>query len=223
MKKTNYFTENNKLQKIMQWKSELSFIYSDKKPFRFNPLKAALLIVDMQLYFTDKDSHAYIPSSEVIIKPILKLKEKFHQLELPVIITRYGLKDDIKEKNIMIDWWNGSLKQSNSLAEINPLIKDDWAITIKKSTYDSFYQTNLEDILQNKQIEQVVITGLVTHLCVETTARSAFTRNYQVFLPIDCIASYNEEIHMRSLKAAAHGFGIPITSQELLEKFDNEK
>ncbi|NHK32054.1 MAG: isochorismatase family protein [Asgard group archaeon] len=222
MKKTNYFTEENRLQKIKHWKTELASIYSNKKPFKFNPVKAALLIVDMQLYFTDKNSHAFIPSSEVIFKPILDLKEKFHQLELPVIITRYGLSDKIEEESIMIDWWNGSLKQSDPLVEIHPLIKDDWAITVEKSTYDCFYQTNLDELLQEQQIEQIVIVGLVTHLCVETTARNAFTRNYQVFLPVDCIASYNEEIHLSSLKAAAHGFGIPATSQELLEKFEHD-
>lgn len=220
MKKIKYFTEENKLQKIKQWKSELTSIYSDKKPFKFNPVKAALLIVDMQLYFTDKKSHAYIPSSEVIFKPILELKEKFHQLELPVILTRYGLSDEIKKNSIMIDWWDGILKQSDPLADIDPLVKDDWSITINKATYDSFYETNLEEILQKQQIEQIIIAGLVTHLCVESTARNAFIRNYHVFLPIDCIASYNEEIHLSSLKAAAHGFGIPTTSQELLEKFE---
>jgi isochorismate hydrolase len=222
MKKTNYFTEENRLQKIKQWKTELASIYSDKKPFKFNPVKAALVIVDMQLYFTDESSHAFIPSSKVLIKPILELKEKFHQLELPVIITRYGLSDDIEKENIMNDWWNGSLKQSDPLAETHPLIKDDWAITVDKSTYDCFYQTNIEEKLQEQEIKQIVIVGLVTHLCVETTARTAFIRNFQVFLPIDCIASYNEEIHLSSLKAAAHGFGIPTTSQELLEKFKHD-
>jgi isochorismate hydrolase len=222
MKKTNYFTEENRLQKIKQWKTDLAFYYSDKKPFKFNPIKAALLIVDMQLYFTDQSSHAFIPSSEILFKPILELKEKFHQLELPVIITRYGLIDEKNEESIMNEWWNGSLKQGNPLVEIHPLIKDDWAITIDKSTYDCFYQTNLEEILLEQQIEQIVIVGLVTHLCVETTARNAFIRNFQVFLPVDCIASYNEEIHLSSLKAAAHGFGIPTTSQELLVKFKHD-
>ncbi|NHJ49156.1 MAG: cysteine hydrolase [Asgard group archaeon] len=219
MKKVLYFTDENRIEKIKEWKSILDSIYSEKKPFEFNPTKTALLIVDMQNYFTDSNLSTYIPSSKTIINPIKELREKFHSMELPVIITKYGLPDTIESDNMMNNWWGGALKLSDNKADIHPMIKDDWSIVIEKSSYDSFYQTELESILQEHEIIQLVIVGLVTHLCVESTARSAFQRNYQVFLPIDCMASYTEEMHISSLRAAAHGFGIPSTSQQLMEKF----
>jgi isochorismate hydrolase len=222
MKKNDYFTSENRTQKISKWMKVLSTVYSNKKPFAFDPTKAALIIVDMQLYFTDKQAPAYIPSSKVITDPIVKIREKFHSMELPVIITRYGLPEETKDLNIMNQWWGGALKETDPLAEIDPSIKDDWSIEVKKSGYDSFYKTSLEAILKEFMVKQLVIVGLVTHLCVESTARSAFHRNYQVYLPIDCIASYTEDMHLNSLIAAAHGFGIPTTSEAILEKFEYE-
>jgi isochorismate hydrolase len=219
MKKVLYFTEENKKEKVKAWKKILHAIYSEKKVFDFIPAKAALLIVDMQNYFTDPSLSTFIPSSKAIIKPIIDLREKFYSMELPVIITKYGLPDDIQTENMMNKWWGGALKLSETKANIHPEIRDKWSIIIEKSTYDSFHQTGLENILQEHEVDQLVIVGLVTHLCVESTARSAFQRNYQVFLPIDCIASYTEEMHISSLKSAAHGFGIPTTSKQLMEKF----
>ena len=120
-------------------------------------------------------------------------------------------------ENVMLRWWNGSLYIDDPLAKIAENFDTKKATIISKSTYDVFNGTNLLNILRNSGYTQIVITGVATHLCCETTARSAFCHNFDVFLPIDCLATYTEELHINSLKAAAHGFGIPTTSQEILE------
>ena len=89
-------------------------------------------------------------------------------------------------------------------------------IYIEKKQYDAFLQTLLEETLRQRKIEQIVITGVMTHLCCETTARSAFMRGFEVFFTVDGTATYNEELHRASLLTLSHGFAVPVTVDELL-------
>jgi isochorismate hydrolase len=65
-------------------------------------------------------------------------------------------------------------------------------------------------------VEQLVITGVTTHLCCESTARSAFMRGFAVFMAIDGTATLNRELHLASLRALAHGFAVPLLVSDLL-------
>ncbi len=57
----------------------------------------------------------------------------------------------------------------------------------------------------------------MTHLCCETTARSAFVRGFEVFFTIDGTATYNKEFHFATLHNLAHGFALPILVDEILD------
>ncbi|NHJ87599.1 MAG: cysteine hydrolase [Asgard group archaeon] len=216
MKKEHYFTQENREMKIKEWKEILSEYYSSKKKFRFTIENTALLIIDMQEYFLNPNSHAYVPSSPTIIDPILQLKEKFHEKNNFVCFVQYGL-DTNYNYGMMTKWWKGLLTKEDPLFALSPIMEVKNELVIVKSTYDSFVGNNLADILSKLGYNKVVIVGVTTHLCCESTARSAFEYDMEVYLPIDCLASYNEDLHISSLKVASHGFGIPITSQEILE------
>jgi bifunctional isochorismate lyase / aryl carrier protein len=56
----------------------------------------------------------------------------------------------------------------------------------------------------------------MTHLCCETTARSAFMRGFEVFFTMDGTATYNEQLHRASLLTLSHGFALPVLMDELL-------
>ena len=218
VKKEKYFTQENREGKISEWKEILAQFYSSKREFNFDIQKAALLIVDMQEFFLNPKSHAYLPAAEVIIDPIKRLQKEFKKNNRLVIFTKYGLNTDSNGSTIMDKWWGDSLKISDPLAEIDERFEVKDAVVLEKSTYDCFKDTSLHDLLIENNCKQIVIAGVATHLCCETTARSAFCYDFEVFLPIDSLATYTEELHLNTLKAASHGFGIPITSNELLER-----
>ncbi len=67
-----------------------------------------------------------------------------------------------------------------------------------------------------EKAEQLLITGVTTHLCCESTARSAFVRGFAVFIAIDGTATLNRELHVASLRALALGFARPVLGAELL-------
>ena len=89
-------------------------------------------------------------------------------------------------------------------------------MVIEKSQYDAFHQTRLEEMLLERRISQVIVCGVMTHLCCETTARSAFMRGFEVFFAIDGTATYNEAFHRATLLNLAHGFAAPVLIEEII-------
>src|SRR4030042_1513571 len=95
---------------------------------------------------------------------------------------------------------------------------------IQKSQYDAFYHTQLNELLHTSGVTQVVLCGVMTHLCCETTARSAFMHGFEVFFPVDGTATYNLAYHRASLLNLAHGFANLVFINDLLAtiRADNE-
>jgi isochorismate hydrolase len=217
MKVERYFTSENYDQKVNEWQAILMKYYSSKRPFTFVPEKTALLIIDMQEYFVNPQARAFAPSSRTIIQPIVRLKQAFKQKGLSVYFTRHGFSPEAGKERVIMRWWKESLRTDDPLYAIAPELQPMGERIINKSNYDAFINSELPTILEKNGYQRLVITGILTHICCESTARSAFENDYEVYLPIDCLASYNEDLHISSLKVAAHAFGIPTTSKKLLE------
>ena len=182
--------------------------------FTFTPKDAALLVIDMQDYFTNAKSDAFIPSSSEIIPKINKLVDAFYAAERPIIFTRHL---DIEPGNVMDRWWEGSIKEEDPLSKINEDVDTSLGQTIIKHQYDAFLNTGLDEIFKKLNTKQVVITGVVTHLCCETTARAAFTRNFEVFFVNDCTATKDPKHHEAAIFNLSNGFAVPVECNELLK------
>jgi isochorismate hydrolase len=88
---------------------------------------------------------------------------------------------------------------------------------VRKTRYDAFTGTDLEGVLRRRGVRSVLITGVMTHLCCETTAREAFVRDFKVFFVVDGTATQTEDLHVASLKTLTDGFAIPVTTRGVLE------
>lgn len=78
------------------------------------------------------------------------------------------------------------------------------------------HNTDLDTILRSNGIRTVVLTGVVTNVCVETTAREAFVRDYYVVLVKDGTAAYSQADHDMTLKNVDRFFGELSTIDELI-------
>jgi len=107
----------------------------------------------------------------------------------------------------------------NPLMEIIKVLNDKRVLVLEKSQYDAFYHTDLYTLLSTKGIKQVVITGVITHLCCETTARSAFMRGFDVFFVVDGTATLNREFHLASLRNLSHGFAVLVLTRDVADCF----
>ena len=190
--------------------------FRERKGLIFQPRRAALLIIDMQKYFLDARSHAYIPSSPQVLRKVKELAEAFRKRKLPVILTRHV--NTGKNAGLMRLWWDDLITSQGGLSRIDPKLRRLSSLVIRKTQYDAFHKTPLERLLRRKRISQLVITGVATHLCCETTARSAFVRGFAVFLPLDATATFGRDYFRASLLNLAHGFAVLTSVKELIHK-----
>jgi ureidoacrylate peracid hydrolase len=87
---------------------------------------------------------------------------------------------------------------------------------VTKHRFDAFLNTDLDLVLRSNAVRSVVITGVATNVCVETTARQAFVRDYYVVLPSDGAATYSAAEHEASLATIERYFGQVVTRDEVI-------
>lgn len=221
MQKERYYTPETLQSKSQELLASVSTARQRHADIIFRPTKAALLVLDLQEYFLRENSHAFVPSAPVILSGISRLVTAFLRADRPVFATRHL--NVPQDAGMMSKWWRDliNLKTAyshNITTVISPKIK-----IINKPQYDAFLHTSLEEILQTLGVVQVVICGVMTHLCCETTARSAFMRGFEVFFTIDGTATYNEQLHRASLLTLTHGFAIPVLIEELLRQMESDE
>lgn len=91
-------------------------------------------------------------------------------------------------------------------------------VIVEKNKDSGFYETALEGLLKEHGIETVVITGMQTQICVQTTAADAFFRGYNVWVPEDCVVSARSEDKIRSLDWMAGYCATVATGPEIVAR-----
>lgn len=183
--------------------------------------RTALLVADMQNFFLDENSHAHVPSGEVIIPNINLLIRAFDQKGFPVIVSRHY--NDRENAGMMGKWWNDLLQRDTPLFDIYEKIDvPGSALLIDKQHYDAFRDTVLEEHLVRKDISTLVITGVMTNLCCETTLRAAFVKGFETLIPVDATAAYNRQYHTGTFLNLSLGFAPLATTQEVIEQLNND-
>jgi isochorismate hydrolase len=188
---------------------------ADRRGPEFDLARAALLIIDMQAYFLDEESHAFVPDAPAIVSGLAGLARRFGAAGRPVVMTRHSNTED--DAGMMKEWWGDLLEPGSPGTALEPILEELSTDVVAKAQYDAFHETALENILRSSGSEQVVVTGVMTHLCVETTARSAFVRGFAVFVPADGTATYDRDFHAASLLNLSHGTAAMTTCSGLME------
>lgn len=195
--------------------------YRSRTRERLHPLTladSALMVIDMQRYFLDEGSHAFLDGASEVKDNAKRLVELYRRESLPIVFTRHALKDD-DEAGIMDTWWGGTISDGDPTAEIVDELKPlENEHVIRKTRYSAFIDTDLEDYLVSKGVRRLVVTGVVTHLCCESTAREAFMRDFEVFFVVDATSSGDDDLHLSSLRCLTDGFAIPVTTEEVVQR-----
>ena len=213
-----YVNDKNLSLKSAQWLSQIAPFNQHKMEIKQKA--AALLVIDMQKFFLDPESPTFTQGGLPIIPNIVKLITQFRQAGRPVIYTHHVHHPEKIDTGIMGWWWDGMCvegspesKTHNSLA---PLPGEK---IIYKHRYSAFYNTDLETVLRCLKIEDLVITGIMTNMCCESTARDAYYRDYRVFFMADATGSVTEEMHLATLLNLAFGFAYVTDSADILGQF----
>jgi ureidoacrylate peracid hydrolase len=88
-------------------------------------------------------------------------------------------------------------------------------VVVTKHRYDAFHNTDLELVLRTNNIRNVVLAGVATNVCVESTLRSAFFRDFEVVMASDCCAARTTRAHDGALENVRQHFGLVATCDDL--------
>ncbi len=110
--------------------------------------------------------------------------------------------------------------------EIHPSIKpQNNEVVLQKTTPDSFFKTELDVVLKSMNVQTLIVLGLQTEYCIDTTVRRAYTLGYNVLLVKDCHSTWNSEDLSASQIIRHHNnvlggyFAKLVTTNEILEKY----
>ena len=90
-----------------------------------------------------------------------------------------------------------------------------------KHRYSAFINTDLNTVLKARNIQSVLVCGVATNVCVETTARDAYMYDYYVTMIDDCSAAYEAKLHLGTLDNMKRHFGMVASSGEIIETWKN--
>jgi isochorismate hydrolase len=172
------------------------------------PGRCTLLVIDMQQYF-----HSI---ATPILGNVLSIIDACRSKGIRIIFTRHGHKNVLEDGGMLAEWWGDQIdygsKDWELIKSLTPSAADE---IIDKNRYNAFHETGLDDSLKSKKIDELIITGVMTNCCCETTARDAFVRDYRVFFVSDATATASDELHLASLKNISFGFSYIVSTKQL--------
>lgn len=229
----------------MQERIDSHYKFYQKQIRDIKPKKTALIVVDMQKYSVQKDYIAYklmntvTPgildyfASEVeknVTPNLRKLIDFCHEVGIPVIYTKFSsfISDgsDLSKKNKNINkiakkllgdvaFPHISHPSSDIIDELKP---EDRDFVLQKNTSGTFMSTRLDSFLRNMDIETVLVSGVVTNFCVNSTALEAADYDFQVVIVEDCCAAWSPEIHQATLTSFGLLRGFILTYEKVIKK-----
>ena len=212
-----YVTVDNLEAKTQGWLERIRPY--NQHELKLNPGRSALLVVDMQVFFLDPASPTFTCGGEAILPNVARLAQAFRQAKRPVIFIRHVHHPDHLDSGIMGWWWSGMCLEGSPESEVHPALAPlPGEKQVLKHRYSAFYNTDLETVLRCLKVEDLVITGVMSNLCCESTARDAYFRDYRVFFLADGSGSVSEELHLATLLNLAFGFAYVTTTDSVLSQ-----
>jgi ureidoacrylate peracid hydrolase len=187
---------------------------------RTAPRRAALLVVDMQNDFCHENGALAkrgidLGPAQAINPVLLCLLDAARKAAIPILYT-------VNHHDAWTDssaWRKRQDSDAHALCRTGSWGAEFYGVSpqpgervVVKHRYNAFVGTDLALILQSRRIDSLLFTGVATNVCVETTARAAFVRNYQVVMVRDCLAGSSPAEHEASLVTLARYFDASVAA-----------
>src|SRR4051812_17615376 len=217
---------------------ELVTVQAEPEAIIINPMKTAIIVIDMQRDFLQPGGFGESLGNDVsllgaAIEPIRALLAMGRQRGMLIIHTREGHRPDLSDApRAKVERGAPSLRigapgpmgriliRGEPGHDIIPeLYPQDGEPVIDKPGKGAFYATDLGAMLQHRGIESLIVCGVTTEVCVHTTVREANDRGFRCLVPADCCGSYFPEFHQMGLnmiKAQGGIFGWVTDSTRIL-------
>jgi ureidoacrylate peracid hydrolase len=194
---------------------------------RCDPRYAALIVVDVQNDFVSPEGSAGKRGDDVgaamaMIPNLTGLIDQARKVGLTIVYIRTTHSDWTDTAS-----WIYRTSQKSGLSTcregtwgaefydgIAPLPSERVVI---KHRYSAFINTDLNTVLKARGIQSILVCGVATNVCVETTARDGYMYDYYVTMIDDCSAAYDAKLHMGTLENIRRHFGLVASSHQIIE------
>ena len=195
--------------------------------FTVDPRRTALIVIDMQNAFVAEGAPFETPGARTMLPRLERLIQFAREHRMPIVWTQSDHRPPygglmlrkfpvIREGRVL---WSG---EPSFDMYPNMLQPEEGALEyrIVKHKFDAFFETNLDAILRYHNVHTLIVTGTATNACCESTARTAFMRDYLVAFPSDANATFDPAMHEATLRNIELLFGRVMTSDELLREME---
>jgi ureidoacrylate peracid hydrolase len=184
------------------------------EPIAIDPTKSAVIVVDMENDFAAKDgmfdrAGIDISGAQKVIRPTAKVLTAARAAGMKVVYLKMGYQPDLSDlgaansvnRTRHLKLGVGQTIRAPDGRDSRVLVRDTWDtdvvselkpqpedITLYKTRFSGFYQTQLDEILKRLGIHYLIITGVTTSICVDSTVRDAMFRDYLCVLLKDCMS-----------------------------------
>ncbi len=194
--------------------------------FVIDPSRTALLTIDFQNLFVEGQLAA--PDGLATLERTNRLAANCRMFQVLVIHTRHVLRADGSNMGILGELSSavraGILSDGgHATAWHRDLVVEPGDLLVEKPRYGAFHGTDLELILRNKQIDTLIVAGIATNICCDTTAREAVARDFRVFFLSDGTATGETAgLSASSMQAATlatidDAFGWVLSTDQAIE------
>ena len=167
----------------------------------------AFIVTDMLNDFVNKGATLEVSVARTIIPHIKKEIEKARKKHMPVIYCCDAHKDNDPEFKL---WPRHAVKGTAGADVIKQLKPHKEDYTVTKPSYSCFYKTSLDKLLKKLGITHLILTGVVTNICILYTTAEAYMRGYKVTIPKNCVAALTKNEHRFALQQMQHVFHAEI-------------
>jgi ureidoacrylate peracid hydrolase len=175
------------------------------------PEKTAMIVVDMQNDFVQEGAPIEVPHARAMVPRLNRLLDVCRTQKIPVIYIHHVIRGGDIDAGRLADH-HAVIRNNKAIVAGTPNVEiyeglkpHPGDLVVAKPRYSAFYGTDLEAILRSQGIDTLIISGTVTNVCCESTARDAFSRDYKVIFLSDGNAA-------RDLPDV--GFG-PVSAEEV--------
>lgn len=194
------------------------------------PAHTALLVIDVQNDFCAPGGHTQarlgrdVADCRAVVEPIEGLAGAARRAGVPVVwiradYDRAHLSPPIHARQVARGIEKAYCVSGTWGAEFYRVSPADGDLLIEKHRHTAFAGTELDQVLRDRGIRTVVVAGVQTHVCVESTLRDASARGYYVVVPRDCVGSYDRDLHDKTLRCVDMHFGDVIESADLVARW----
>ena len=195
----------------------------------------SVVVIDMHRGSCEAPGTVFVPRASLIIRPLGELLAAARSRKIPVIFVNYQTrKGGIDARNPF--WLSGTIAslypnvpeqtEGSRWAEIMPELEPGEAdlYVNTKRRYSAFYGTDLGLLLKNLKVETVILTGVMTEICVLCSSFEAFNRDYRVVVVRDCTAGRDPETEKCVLeRIIGLEVGWVMTSKEIMASFERSQ